>query len=578
MFVDARTIPDRTVLETDICIVGAGAAGITIARELNGGPFRVSVLESGDLSPDQATQSLAVGQNIGMPYFPLETTRLRFFGGSTNHWGGICRPFEESDFEARDWIPHSGWPIRKSDLKPYYERAQDVCQLDTPERDLAYWAKQDEHPLLPLAGDRVTTRFARIASLSRRSFGRDYEDEIRQSGNVTTYLNANVTEVETDETVATVTAVRAACLTGSRFSVKAKLFVLSLGGIENARLLLLSNKREPAGLGNRSDQVGRYFMDHPRFEAGKIIPADKRMSVEFYDRHSVGDANLKGYLCLSTGALRSEKLMDVQLRLSPVYDPAFMKSLDSAGMDSLKYLWRRLESGLRAEDLQAHLSNVIGDLMSWRNSFVPTAPLPLPKPQLFEKILESPPEDRSHLIADFLGGIAFAAFVGIARNEPIDHVQLVARVEPAPNPDSRVTLGPDRDQLGQNRVQLDWRLSPIDRYSVRRMLEIVGVEVGRADLGRLQIGQHENDEAAELADDDTAWPPDLAGGYHHMGTTRMSDDPKQGVVDKNCKVHGISNLFIAGSSVFPTAGSGTPTLTIVSLALRLADHIKTRMR
>jgi choline dehydrogenase-like flavoprotein len=571
MFIDARTIPMGTVLESEICVVGAGAAGIAIAREFNGGALRVAVVESGDLSPDAATQALAAGESVGQRYFALDTTRLRFFGGSTNHWGGMCRPFDDIDFEARDWIPHSGWPIGKAELRPYYVRAQDVCQLDAPERDLAYWAGLDEFPLLPLLGHRVATRFARISRLARRSFGRIYADEMRQSKNVTTYLNANVTEIETDETASTVTGLRVACLSGNRFSVRAKVYVLALGGIENPRLLLLSNRHQPAGLANQHDHVGRFFMDHPRFVAARMIPTDKSLSVGFYDRHPVGETNLKGYLCLSPSVQRSERLIDVQLRISPVLDPAFMESLESTGMSSLKYLWRHLETRLQPDDLQQHVANVLDDLTTWRTHFVPTAPLPLPAPEVFEMILESPPGEKSHLVANLFGGIAFASFVDLTGNAPIDHVEAVARVEPAPNPDSRVTLGRERDALGQNRVQLDWRLSALDHHSARRALEIVGAEIGRANIGRLQIAR------PELTSEELVWPPDTDGGYHHMGTTRMSDDAKQGVVDKNCQVHGISNLFVAGSSVFPTAGSGTPTLTVVTLALRLADHIKSRM-
>jgi choline dehydrogenase-like flavoprotein len=167
------------------------------------------------------------------------------------------------------------------------------------------------------------------------------------------------------------------------------------------------------------------------------------------------------------------------------------------------------------------------------------------------------------------GDIAFAANEEIYSNTPIDHVRLSTRIDPVPNPDSRVTLGSERDPLGLPRIEFHWQLSPLDKHSVRRTLEIIGAELGRAGLGRLQI---------LINDDDTTWTKDTRGGWHHMGTTRMSDDPKRGVVDRNCQVHGISNLFIAGSSVFPTAGSGTPTMLLVSLALRLADHIKGLMQ
>ena len=145
---------------------------------------------------------------------------------------------------------------------------------------------------------------------------------------------------------------------------------------------------------------------------------------------------------------------------------------------------------------------------------------------------------------------------------------MTTRIEQAPNPDSRVVLVRERDELGMQRVALDWRLSDVDRRNVRRTLELLGAEIGAAGIGRLQI-LHSADE--------TSWPEDLDGGQHHMGTTRMSDDPKQGVVDSDCRVHGMSNLFVAGSSVFPTPGGATPTLLLVALALRLADHLKGMM-
>lgn len=151
---------------------------------------------------------------------------------------------------------------------------------------------------------------------------------------------------------------------------------------------------------------------------------------------------------------------------------------------------------------------------------------------------------------------------------PVDHVRIVAGVDPVPNPDSRVTLGTELDQLGQRRVQLDWRLTATDRRSLYRAVEIFGIELGRAGLGRLQL----------KIDDSPTWPADTGWVFHHIGTTRMSDHPIRGVVDRNCRVHDIRNLFVAGSSVFPTSGSSAPTLTIVALAIRLADHLKGQLQ
>jgi choline dehydrogenase-like flavoprotein len=567
MFIDARSIPDQASLETDICILGAGAAGITIAREFIGQPFRVSVLESGGQEFDKETQALYAGTNIGLPYFPLDTARLRFFGGTTNHWGGTCRPFDAIDFEPREWIPWSGWPLRRTDLQPYYERAQAIVQVRSPEWEVAYWTRHDKFPVLPLNGNRLITRLAQIIPSAQRSFGQLCRAEIEQADNLITYLNANATELETDDAATTVTSVRVACLSGNRFAVKAKLFVLALGGLENPRLLLLSNKRQPAGLGNQHDLVGRFFLEHPRFAAGQMLPSDPYLDVRFYDDHPVDKTTLKGYLSLSEETLRREKLVDIQLRLTPVYDPAYLQSLESGAVASLQHLRHKLGRGEQPDRFGDHLATVLGDLMRWQTYFLPTAPFPLPKPVVFDQLWQTAPDQRERLIAEFLGDITFRAYAETFRI-PVTRINVIARIDPAPNPDSRVRLGSERDRLGQPRLQLDWRLSALDKYSVRRAMEIFGLELGRAGLGRLQIG----------SDDDAAWPADLQGGWHHMGTTRMSADPKQGVVDQNCRVHGLANLFVAGSSVFPTAGSGTPTLTLVSLALRLADHLKGQMR
>jgi choline dehydrogenase-like flavoprotein len=358
-------------------------------------------------------------------------------------------------------------------------------------------------------------------------------------------------------------------LARNTFSVQAKTFILATGGIENARLLLLSNKQQPAGLGNQNDLVGRFFMEHPRFEPARIIPTNRLLPTRFYETHHVGKTSIKGYIGLTTETLRQEQLVDVQLTFDPVFDSRLMDAIESQAVSSLQTLIRAFRRGLKLDNLDDHLANVLSDLMHWQGAAVGLAPVPVPNPEALSTLLNTPPEEREHLVRDYLGDIAFAAYADVSGNIPLDHIRVGTRIDPVPNPDSRVMLGSTRDQLGQPRAQLNWQLSPLDKQSVRRTLEIFGTELGRANLGRLQIN---------LSDDDAEWPDDTRGGWHHMGTTRMSDDPKQGVTDRNCRVHGIDNLFIAGSSLFPTSGSGTPTLTLVSLALRLADHIKERMR
>jgi choline dehydrogenase-like flavoprotein len=318
-------------------------------------------------------------------------------------------------------------------------------------------------------------------------------------------------------------------------------------------------------------------MEHPRLVSGILVPTNPRMSVEFYSLHRVqlrdhltqGDL-ITVYVGLSEETLRQEQLLDVQIDLDPVYDPAYaacIEAVESTGVNSFRALLNAFRSGQIPDDFRRHLTNVLRDLTVWRDRTVLAAPLPLPTPEVISQVWQADPSERVAFLCEFFGDIAAATHAEVFGHPPLDHVQVTTRLEQTPNPDSRVTLGPDRDQLGLNKVRLNWQPTPLDKHSMIRALEIFGAEVGAAGIGRLQI---------ILPEDDHTWPETLRGGWHLMGTTRMSDDPRKGVVDRNCQVHGIHNLFVAGSSVFPTTGSGTPTLTLVSLAIRLADHLKAR--
>ncbi|MGI8874162.1 MAG: FAD-dependent oxidoreductase [Egibacteraceae bacterium] len=294
MFADARSVATDTTLEADLCIVGAGAAGITLARAFSGSPVRVVVLESGDMEFDGDTQALYDGPSVGLPFPSLSTPRLRYFGGTTNHWGGICRPFEDEDFEAQDGIPFTGWPIRRTDVASFYPEAARICGVTSEEWDVDDWVRRHEFSPLPVEGTAIVNRVAQVVPRDARSFGDVYSDELRRSGNVTVYLNGNVTGIETDRAGRRVTSVRAATLSGNRFSVQARAFVVAAGAIENARLLLVSNERWPRGLGNSHDLVGRFFSEHPRFVGGVIVPSDPHISVGFYELNVVDGAILQG--------------------------------------------------------------------------------------------------------------------------------------------------------------------------------------------------------------------------------------------------------------------------------------------
>ncbi|WP_250122644.1 GMC family oxidoreductase [Chroococcidiopsis sp. CCMEE 29] len=552
MFIDALTLPEDTLVETDICIIGGGAAGITLAREFSNQPYQVCLLESGGLDYGEATQSLYTGENVGVNYFPLKEARARYFGGSTNLWAGWSRPLDDIDFEDRPWMPYSGWPFTKAELDPYYKRAQKACKLGPYEYDLAYWEEalgELQRRQLPFLTEQIATYLWQIIPPTHLHFGEAYRAELEQARNINTILSANVVEIETNDTAQAVTRLRVARLDGKQFWVAAKVFILAVGGIENPRLLLGSNQVQSNGLGNQYDLVGRFFMEHPYLISGKM-----RLSspAPLYAGRScqIGETFIATALGLSKEVQEREQMVNFCARLLP-FEEEWIKAFQR-----LKRLKNRQPTGHQA----------FPTLKEQRRKYFPTI-------KEGRKYDSDPTfiQDLATTIANF-DRIAAKAYAKLFSKKSLSAAQpnlcnthLIG--EQAPNPDSRITLSRERDSLGLNRVQLDWRLSPIDKYTIERSQQIIAEEFARSGLGQLQ---------SELTEDDTSWQS-VRGSYHHIGTTRMSINPKQGVVNEQCQVHGVSNLYVAGSSVFPTSGLSNPTLTIIALAVRLADHIKEHM-
>jgi len=514
MFVDALAVPDGLQIEADVCIVGAGAAGITIARELRAAwSLRTVLVESGRFTPDPATQSLYAGTIDGRQYFPLDSARTRQFGGTTNEWAGECRPLDALDFEQRDWVPESGWPWGLATLLPFYEKAQSVCQLGPFAYTVADWEQQGVRPIA-VHGERIRTYAFHYSPPTR--FGELYRTDLARATNIVVYLGANAVDLDTATPPYQVSAVRVACLSGSRFRVKARVFVLAAGGIENARLLLLANSVEHAGLGNSRGQVGRYFMEHLYLDRAATILAREENISDFYTSgHWSGGQRVRGILGLSPDVQRQEKLTN------------YCAVLDEAPPRRTGRLWRSFLSALRRGPVRVRAPSHLRALMDVAARINPAGRKPSVRRYLVKNVLEQ-----------------------------------------APNPESRIVLGSDRDQLGCPRVVLRWRLTAIDKRTAHRAHQILGEDLARAGVGSLR---------SALGKDSDPWPSTLRGARHHIGTTRMHADPHRGVVDADCRVHGIANLYIAGSSVFPTSGSANPTLTIVALALRLAEHVRHRL-
>ena len=566
MIIDSRSLPEGLNIDTDICVVGAGVAGITLARELKDAGFKISLLESGGTGPDKQSQGLFWGENVGHPYFPLDTTRNCGFGGTSNRWsvqigdrdlGGRLRPLDELDFEPREWVPYSGWPFDKKHLDPFYERAQEVCKIGPYAYGVDAWENPQSRARLPLANDHVKTVIFQFGS--RLPFVEEYPREIDRAGNCTLYTYANVVEIETDETARTVNRLRARHLQGGDFWVTAKLYILAMGAIETVRLLLISDKVQREGVGNANDLVGRFFMEHPHLWSGIFRPADPKIldSMGLYRIHKANGVSIMGKLALNEETLRTEKLLNYVVSLHPRYPHkknAMVPPYHAVSWPLIRYGRPRDHDGLNGFQKVSEAFASTGDDVDGPGKIGSAAPARGKTGQPLGWLRRAKRNINSLT----------------THSKPAEnHItfRLNQMSEQAPNPDSRVLLSAERDVLGRRRVRLNWQLSPIDMHTIIRAQLKLDAEFRKAGLGGVVI---------ELKDESP--PAHLEGGWHHMGTTRMHTNPKYGVVDANARVHGIANLFIAGASVFPTGGYANPVLTTVALTLRLADHIKAVMR
>ena len=521
MLLDLRAMHDSVELACEVCIVGAGAAGISLARRLAMQGVDVLLLESGGADHESPIQDLARGETVGHDYWALREARLRFFGGTTAIWGGRCAELDATDFDRRDWVPHSGWPISKSDLDPFYSDARKSLGLPARQKAEDIWRSLGETPPAFEDGG-LTSDFWQFTPSTEQFTLRRCQDLVDHD-RVRILLHATLTRIRRSADGRRVTGIEIGDVSGRSASVSARHFVIAAGGIENARLLLACK------IGNDHDQVGRYFMEHPHARGGEIVSGKLWTLLRQYGRHLRDPGGHKHAALLRPSARmqQREQILGSAFTLGAIQRE---RAREIATMRAYNKLRHDLSPSARNRAL-------------WLTA---------------KKIVL-----RGHEVVDPLRSklLVMAGWSAAA----------IFRAEQAPNPDSRVTLGMTRDALGMREAKLDWQFSEIDKRTVAVTMRTFAKE-----LERLGIGRFEPDPWIER---DDIWHSDplvcshYKGGYHHMGTTRMSASPRNGVVDQRCRVHGIENLTMAGSSVFATSGWANPTLGIVALSMRSADLI-----
>lgn len=496
----------------DLCIVGAGPAGLAIAHEFLDSGIDVLVVESGGLDPTSGADDLNAGENLGVP-LSLREGRARAFGGTGTRWPGQCIRLDGSDFEARDWVQDSGWPLDRERLEPFYGRAATWLGIPTGARDEQAWQRFGLVPP-PFATDELVHRSSMYSS--HPDVGAFYRPDIERSSNVRVLLNASVSNIDIGAADGVVGELAIRSLSGRVGQVRARTTVLCGGGIENARLLLLS------GYGQRNDAVGRYLQDHPTLWVD--LATDRPRAVqEFYGWLGRGKVRYVPRIRLAPEVQREQHVLNAIATL--IHERAETPGLTAA---------RELSSALQGK--------------RWPRS--------LGRADLWSVLRELP-------------GVAAGAFRRFVRGRPsaapLERTRVQILLEQAPNPESRISLSSERDRLGLPMACVDWRLTDRERRTARVFVDVLDAEFRRLGLGRL--------EGFDWLDD-ADWIKGVEDAYHPIGTTRMSVDPATGVVDPDCRVHGLDGLYAVGTSVFPTSGYANPTLTLVALAMRLADHIK----
>jgi choline dehydrogenase-like flavoprotein len=523
MFVNFAEIDPACPLEGDLCIIGTGAAGITLAREFIGHRCKVLLIESGGVAAETATTDLYRAEMApkGKFHRGIHEGRARVFGGTTTLWGGQTLPLSEIDFEPRPWVSDSGWPFQARELEPYHDRARKVLGLAEVEFDA------DIHKSFGITRpcfDPDIVEHIHSQWSPRPNFATAYRECLTVAKNVWVVLKGNVTQILLANDGPRVAALELKSLDGQTRLVRAKTFVICCGGIETPRLLLASNRARPEGIGNSHDLVGRYFQDHLCVWWADFIPSDRYRVDQLFNSFFQKRRKYYPFLAAAETFQRRQQILNISAAV------VFENSPDS-GIEIAKRIYHATRN--------RNLATL---------SFSDAVKLLTSSPEVLRSSYRVLFQHRSYV-------------------QPQAPLYLGSTIEQEPNFHSRIFLDTKRDALGMPRIIMDWQLTPLVHKTLLAFAQALRSEFERIGLGRITLYPW------LLAGDDQ-WIEKVYDNFHHMGATRMHIDPRYGVVDPECRVHGLQNLYVASSSVFPTSGHSNPTFTLLLLCFRLADRLK----
>ncbi len=548
--IDARKLSDGSVLACDICIIGAGPVGISVAREFIGSNLKVTLLESGGTAPgDNADDLLELASDAAYGTTSF-ITNIHHYGGNSNAWNIIRNDgvmgvrfatFQEVDFRVRPGIKNSGWPLGPNDLAPYIERAAIAWELAPDGFKAASEERTDVVKMIEAGGQLETTMFQfPDAALARQRFRK----EIEAAPNIETYYHATATRLIPDASGTRVEAVLVKPAADKTIRVQARQVIASASGMGTCQLLLSSPTGKGYEFGNEGGSLGRYMIDHPFMDGGEIILKDRTFldHMLLYDIDERQGASSMGYLHLSADTVEREEIPNLNMMLFP-------------RRKGHKKAHAQLKMHMRAHKAAVRCRNAV------RRRQLPALK------DVFYAIIGSP-----LIIGDIIrlytdpqinpgrGGWTKKA----PPSKRFDRLEVLHSAEQLPHRDNRMYLSEETNRLGMRKITFDYQLHEEDIQAFKRAQHVMAKAVKDSGLGEFNIAFEGSDEIDLIA---------MSCG-HHMGMTRMGTGPSHSVTDANCKVHGTENLYIACTGIIPAGGSANPTFTTIALGIRIADRLK----
>ncbi|MFN0040733.1 MAG: FAD-dependent oxidoreductase [Burkholderiales bacterium] len=551
MFVDASKLAPPAPLRADVCVVGAGPAGIVLALELAKSGLHVLLIESGGAKFDSGAQNLGEARILDAArHAPMSLATRRQLGGTSVLWGGRCVPLDEVDFQPRQHVPDAQWPIEFAEMAAHYPQACEYAGCGPADFNSISAIPGGQPTIVPGLSDGpvISSQLERWSSPA--NFGKRYHAALAAHPRITCLLNATCTSIECQGNSEAVDSLSLATLGGKRLSAAARWYALAAGGIATTRLLLASNRVHPEGMGNLGGKLGRFYMGHLSGKIADIrFTSDPGRTLYEFERDARGTYCRKRFT-ISAAQQHAHRLLNCALWLD---NPRLPDPDHRNGILSLAFLALRTPLLGRRLAPEAIVAAAVGGA-----GHAPVLPHYL-------NILRDLPS-----VAAFAPMFAYRRYVSNRRvpgffvHSRRNVYALHFHAEQKPSEDSRIYLGDETDALGIRRPIADLKFCAADADSVVRTHHLLDAHLRAQGCGRLDY---------RFADLQAAVSSQARDGFHQIGSTRMSVDPRHGVVDANCKVHGIHNLYVSSSSVFPTSGQANPTLSVLALSIRLARHL-----